>query len=65
MEFIERPNRFIAYCKVDNNMDSQAPNKVVYGGLMNKSIILPNLDEDIILIKTEKTYCNSRFDIYL
>lgn len=113
-EFIERPNRFIAYCKVgdsvekvhvkntgrcrelltqnctvyleesDNpnrktkysliavqkgkrliNMDSQVPNKVVYEALVNKSIILPNLDEEIKLIKPEKTYGNSRFDIYL
>ncbi|WP_042277885.1 DNA/RNA nuclease SfsA [[Clostridium] dakarense] len=113
-EFIERPNRFIAYCNVcgntekvhvkntgrcrelltpnctvyleesDNpnrktkysliavqkgdrliNMDSQAPNKVVYEALVNKSIILPNLEEEIKLIKAEKTYGNSRFDIYL
>lgn len=113
-EFIERPNRFIAYCKVcdniekvhvkntgrcrelltpnctvyleesDNpnrktkysliavqkgdrliNMDSQVPNKVVYEALVNKSIILPNLKEEIKLIKAEKTYGNSRFDIYL
>ncbi|MGX4601063.1 DNA/RNA nuclease SfsA [Faecalimicrobium sp. JNUCC 81] len=113
-EFIERPNRFIAYCNIcgniekvhvkntgrcrelltpnctvyleesDNpnrktkysliavqkgdrliNMDSQVPNKVVYEALVNKSIILPNLNEDIKLIKTEKTYGNSRFDIYL
>ncbi|MBO3443602.1 DNA/RNA nuclease SfsA [Clostridium sp. CCUG 7971] len=113
-EFIERPNRFIAYCNIcdniekvhvkntgrcrelltpnctvyleesDNpnrktkysliavqkgnrliNMDSQVPNKVVYEALVNKSIILPSLNEDIKLIKTEKTYGNSRFDIYL
>lgn len=113
-EFIERPNRFVAYCKVnetiekvhvkntgrcrellipnctvyleesDNlnrktkysliavqkgdrliNMDSQVPNKVVYEALTNKTIILPNLDEEITFIKPEKTYKNSRFDIYL
>src|SRR5699024_3403297 len=112
--FLERPNRFISYCKVDNNiekvhvkntgkckellipncivyleesdnpnrktkysliavqkdnrlinMDSQVPNKVIYEGLMNKKIILPELDEEIIYIKPEKTYENSRFDIYL
>ena len=112
--FIERPNRFISYCKVngkvekvhvkntgrcrellipdctvyleesDNpnrktkysliavkkgnrliNMDSQVPNKVVYEALINKTIILPELDEEIDFIKPEKTYGNSRFDIYL
>ena len=112
--FIERPNRFIAYCKLngkvekvhvkntgrcrellipdctvyleesDNpnrktkysliavkkgnrliNMDSQVPNKVVYEALINKTIILPELDEEIAFIKPEKIYGNSRFDIYL
>src|SRR5699024_9129830 len=112
--FLERPNRFISYCKVDNNiekvhvkntgkckellipncivyleesdnpnrktkysliavqkndrlinMDSQVPNKVIYEGLINKKIILPELNEEIIYIKPEKTYGNSRFDIYI
>ena len=112
--FIERPNRFIAYCKInetiekvhvkntgrcrellipnctvyleesDNpnrktkysliavqkgnrliNMDSQVPNKVVQEALINKTIVLPGLDEEITFIKPEKTYGNSRFDIYL
>ena len=112
--FIERPNRFIAYCKIneiiekihvkntgrcrellipnctvyleesDNpnrktkysliavqkgnrliNMDSQVPNKVVQEALINKTIVLPGLDEEITFIKSEKTYGNSRFDIYL
>ena len=113
-KFLERPNRFISYCEIDNNiekvhvkntgkckellipnsvvyleesdnpnrktkyslisvqkndrlinMDSQVPNKVVYEGLKNNKIILPELDEEIIYIKPEKTYENSRFDIYL
>lgn len=113
-KFLERPNRFIAYCEIDNNiekvhvkntgkckellipnttvyleesdnpnrktkyslisvqkndrlinMDSQVPNKVVYEGLINKKIILPGLEEEILYIKPEKTYENSRFDIYL
>ena len=112
--FIERPNRFIAYCQInetiekvhvkntgrcrellipnctvyleesDNpnrktkdsliavqkgnrliNMDSQVPNKVVQEALINKTIVLPGLDEEITFIKPEKTYGNSRFDIYL
>ena len=113
-KFIERPNRFIAYCEIngttekvhvkntgrcrellipgydvyleesDNpnrktkysliavkkgsrliNMDSQVPNKVVYEALVDKKIILPGLNEEITYIKPEKTYKNSRFDIYL
>ena len=112
--FLERPNRFIAYCEIDNNIekvhvkntgkckellipntvvyleesdnpnrktkyslisvqkgnrliniDSQVPNKVVYEGLVNRKIILPGLNEEILYIKPEKTYENSRFDIYL
>ena len=112
--FIERPNRFIAYCQInetiekvhvkntgrcrelltpnctvyleesDNpnrktkysliavqkgnrliNMDSQVPNKVVQEALINKTIVLPGLDEEISFIKPEKTYGNARFDIYL
>lgn len=43
------------------NMDSQVPNKAVFQGLENNMIGgLTNLD----LIKNEKTYKNSRFDIY-
>lgn len=113
-KFIERPNRFIAYCEVNGNiekvhvkntgrcrelltsecnvyleesdnpnrktrysliavekgdrlinMDSQVPNKVVYEALKSGKITLPGIDEKITLIKPEKTYGNSRFDIYL
>ena len=113
-KFVERPNRFIAFCDIDGkiekvhvkntgrckelltdeavvyleesdnpnrktkysliavekgsrliNMDSQVPNKVVYEGLVNKKIVLPDIDEEITFIKPEKTYNNSRFDIYL
>ncbi|MGL5695071.1 MAG: DNA/RNA nuclease SfsA [Peptostreptococcaceae bacterium] len=113
-KFIERPNRFIAFCEIDGNiekvhvkntgrckelliegctvyleesdnpnrktkyslisvekdsrlinMDSQVPNKVVYEGLKDKKIILPGIDGELSLIKPEKTYKNSRFDIYL
>lgn len=113
-KFIERPNRFIAYCSIEGethkvhvkntgrcrellipgctvyleesdnpnrktkysliavkkgnrliNMDSQVPNKVVQEALINKSIVLPGIKDEITLIKPEKTYGNSRFDIYL
>ena len=111
---LERPNRFISYCEIDNNiekvhvkntgkckellipnckvyleesdnpnrktkysliavqkgnrlinMDSQVPNKVVYEALVNNKISLPGLNENIIKIKPETTYENSRFDIYI
>ncbi len=110
-KFIERPNRFVAYCDIDGqiekvhvkntgkckellvpgytvyleesdnlnrqtkysliavkkrnrliNMDSQVTNKMVYESLENKSLVLPGFDEEITLIKPEKTYGNSRFD---
>lgn len=113
-KFIERPNRFVAYCDIDGdiqkihvkntgrckellvpgctvyleesdnpnrqtkyslisvmkgdrliNMDSQVTNKIVYEALKDKSLTLPGFDEEITLIKPEKTYGNSRFDIYL
>ena len=113
-KFIERPNRFVAYCDIDGNtekihvkntgkckellvpgskvyleesdnpnrqtrysliavikgnrlinMDSQVTNKMVYEALADKSLILPGFDEEITLIKPEKTYGNSRFDVYI
>lgn len=113
-KFIERPNRFVAYCDIDGNaekihvkntgkckellvpgskvyleesdnpnrqtryslisvikgnrlinMDSQVTNKMVYEALVDKSLILPEFDEEITLIKPEKTYGNSRFDVYI
>lgn len=113
-KFIERPNRFVAYCEIDGevekvhvkntgrckellipgcevyleesdnpsratrysliatkkgerliNMDSQVTNKMVLESLKDKSLVLPGFDEEIELIKSEKTYGNSRFDIYL
>ena len=113
-KFIERPNRFVAYCESNGevekvhvkntsrckellipgcevyleesnnpsratryslittkkgerliNMDSQVTNKMVLESLKDKSLVLPGFDEEIELIKPEKTYGNSRFDIYL
>ena len=46
-------------------MDSQVTNKMVCEALKDKSLILPGFDEEITLIKPEKTYGNSRFDVYL
>ncbi len=42
------------------NMDSQIPNKAVHEWLVGG-----NLFKDIILIKPEKVYGNSRFDFYI
>lgn len=113
-KFIERPNRFVAYCEINGevekvhvkntsrckellipgcevyleesnnpsratryslittkkgerliNIDSQVTNKMVLESLKDKSLVLPGFDEEIKLIKPEKTYGNSRFDIYL
>ena len=113
-KFIERPNRFVAYCEINGevekvhvkntgrckellipgcevyleesnnpsratryslittkkgerliNIDSQVTNKMVLESLKDKSLVLPGFDEEIELIKSEKTYGNSRFDIYL
>ena len=113
-KFIERPNRFVAYCDINGkvekvhvkntgkcrellvpgyevyleesnnpsratkysliavqrenkliNMDSQVPNKMVYEALKDKSLVLPGFDEEITLLKPEKTYGNSRFDVYI
>ncbi|MDO5040874.1 MAG: DNA/RNA nuclease SfsA [Peptoniphilus sp.] len=43
------------------NIDSQAPNKVVYDALVDKKIFT---DINFTLISREKTYADSRFDIY-
>lgn len=53
--------------KKDNhviNIDSQAPNKVLYEALINRKINLPGL-ENITYIKQESTYGTSRFDFYI
>ena len=47
------------------NMDSQVTNKMVCEALKDKSLILTGFDEERTLIKPEKTYGNSRFDVYL
>ena len=72
LEESDNPNRKTKYSLIAVekgsrliNMDSQVPNKVVYEGLVNKKIVLPGIDEEITFIKPEKTYNNSRFDIYL
>ena len=47
------------------NMDAQAPNKIVSYGLKSGKIVLPNVSEEISLIKAEHKYGQSRFDFYL
>ncbi len=46
------------------NIDSQAPNKVVYEGLVNGKIKLDGISE-IEIIKPEFTYSQSRFDFFV
>lgn len=46
------------------NMDSQVPNKVAEEALREGTLMLPDLDT-LTVIKREKTYGNSRFDIYV
>lgn len=59
-----RKTRFslIAVVKGDRliNMDSQAPNKVVY-----EWINLGGLFSEVTVLKSEKTFGNSRFDLYV
>lgn len=50
---VKKGNRII-------NMDSQVPNKVVYDWIMEG-----NYFKEVTYIQREKTYGNSRFDIYL
>jgi sugar fermentation stimulation protein A len=50
---VKKENRLI-------NMDSQAPNKVAFEWIKNGGLF-----KDITLLKTEKTYGNSRFDLYI
>lgn len=46
------------------NIDSTAPNKVVFEALSNKKLVLPDLD-NIFSLKKEAIYNNSRFDFYI
>ncbi|PHV71678.1 DNA/RNA nuclease SfsA [Sporanaerobium hydrogeniformans] len=47
------------------NMDSQAPNQVVYEALNAGRVYLPDLEKILKVIKREKVYGTSRFDFYL
>ena len=46
------------------NVDSQAPNKVVYEALENEKICLPGLKGNLTSLKPEKSFEASRFDFY-
>lgn len=71
LEHSDNPNRKTAYSLIAVqkghrliNIDSQAPNKVLHEGLLNKTIVLPNFEE-IIEIRPERVYQKSRFDFYI
>ena len=46
------------------NLDSQAPNKAAYEGLVSGRIKIPDMGQ-LSLIRRETVYGNSRFDFYL
>ncbi len=46
------------------NMDSQAPNKVIYESLLSGCLNLPNMSS-LDFIRSEYTFGNSRFDFYV
>ena len=46
------------------NMDSQVPNKMVFEALNNGTITLPGVKGELIHLKAEQTYKQSRFDFY-
>jgi len=47
------------------NMDSQAPNFVVKEGILNGTIKLPGFDKNQLKISMERTYGNSRLDLFI
>ena len=47
------------------NMDSQAPNVVVKEAILNGTIKLPGYDKNKLKISMERTYGNSRLDIFV
>lgn len=46
------------------NIDSQVPNKMVFEALNSGAIRLPGLQGELIHLRAEKTYKESRFDFY-
>jgi len=56
----------IAVKKQDHwyNIDSSAPNEVVFNALLNQTIVLPGLKGQVNLIKREVKYGQSRIDFY-
>lgn len=47
------------------NMDSQAPNKVAEEALINGSLMIPGFARELSLVKREKNFGKSRFDLYI
>lgn len=47
------------------NMDSQAPNQIAEEALRNGTLLIPGFARELSLIKREKTFGKSRFDLYL
>jgi sugar fermentation stimulation protein A len=47
------------------NMDSQAPNQVIYEALSQEQLVLPDQGGPLTLIQRESVYHDSRFDFYI
>lgn len=47
------------------NVDSQAPNKVVEEALRCKRLYLPGFEEELVKVKPEQRYGDSRLDLYV
>lgn len=47
------------------NMDSSAPNQIAYDGLQSGEIVLPGILGQVLAIKKEHKFQNSRFDLYV
>lgn len=71
LEFCDNPKRktrydLIAVKKQEQwiNIDSQLPNRLAYEGLLDQKIMLPHIKGNIVLLKKEVKYLNSKFDLY-
>ena len=71
LQWNNNPNRKTKYSLISVqkgerliNIDSQVPNKMINEALNNRAIILPGIEGELIYLKREQTYKQSRFDFY-
>ncbi|OTN77001.1 sugar fermentation stimulation protein [Enterococcus sp. 8G7_MSG3316] len=72
LQYWDNPKRktkydLIAVKKQDQwiNIDSQVPNQLAYEGILDGQIQLPDLQGEIVLLRREVVYGQSKFDFYL